>query len=43
VSTNLTSWTSVSTNTATGAGQFTFTNILTNAPTRFYRALHLPQ
>ena len=43
VSTNLTTWASVSTNTAVGAGQFTFTNSLTNAPARFYRALHLPQ
>ena len=43
VSTNLITWTSVSTNTAVGAGQFTFTNSLTNAPARFYRALHLPQ
>ena len=43
LSTNLTSWTSVFTNTAPGAGQFTFTNNVTNAPAHFYRALHLPQ
>ena len=43
VSTDLASWTSVFTNTAVSPGQFTFTNSLTNAPVRFYRALHLPQ
>jgi uncharacterized repeat protein (TIGR01451 family) len=43
VSTNLTSWTSLSTNLASGAGQFTITNNAANAPARFYRALHLPQ
>jgi len=43
VSTNLTTWTSISTNTAPGGGQITITNHLTNAPARFYRALHLPQ
>ena len=43
VSTNLTTWTSLSTNTATGIGVFTLTNGFTNGPARFYRALHLPQ
>jgi subtilisin-like proprotein convertase family protein len=43
VSTNLSSWTSVLTNTAIGAGQFTLTNSLTNAPVQFYRALHWTQ
>ncbi|MGD0411894.1 MAG: protease pro-enzyme activation domain-containing protein [Verrucomicrobiota bacterium] len=43
VSTNLASWTSLSTNIASGAGQFTITNNVANAPARFYRILHLPQ
>jgi uncharacterized repeat protein (TIGR01451 family) len=43
VSTNLVSWTSVSTNLAVSPGLFTFTNNLTNVPALFYRALHLPQ
>jgi uncharacterized repeat protein (TIGR01451 family) len=43
VSSNLTSWTSVSTNAANSSGLLIFTNSLTNAPERFYRALHLPQ
>jgi hypothetical protein len=43
VSTNLISWSGISTNTANAGGQFTFTNNVTNAPVRFFRALHLPQ
>jgi len=43
VSTNLTTWTSVFTNAAVSPGQFTFTNSVTNAPARFYRALYLSQ
>jgi uncharacterized repeat protein (TIGR01451 family) len=43
VSTNLVSWSGISTNTANAQGQFTFTNNVTNAPERFFRALHLPQ
>jgi uncharacterized repeat protein (TIGR01451 family) len=42
-STNLTTWTSLSTNIATGLGQFSITNSFTNGPARFYRAEHLPQ
>lgn len=42
-STNLTSWTSISTN-ALSAGQFNFTNSgLTNLPWRFYRTVAPPQ
>jgi hypothetical protein len=43
VSTNLVTWTSLSTNTASATGLFTLTNSMTNGPERFYRALHLPQ
>jgi uncharacterized repeat protein (TIGR01451 family) len=43
VSANLTTWTDLSTNTATGVGVFTIINGFTNGPARFYRALHLPQ
>jgi uncharacterized repeat protein (TIGR01451 family) len=43
VSTNLISWTGLATNVANSAGQFNFTNNVTNAPVRFFRALHLPQ
>ncbi len=43
VSTNLISWSGISTNTANAEGWFTFTNNVTNAPERFFRALHLPQ
>ena len=43
VSTNLISWTGLSTNIANSAGQFSITNNTTNPPVRFYRALHLPQ
>jgi uncharacterized repeat protein (TIGR01451 family) len=43
VSTNLISWSGISTNTANTEGQFSFTNSVTNAPERFFRALHLPQ
>jgi hypothetical protein len=43
VSTNLTTWTNLSTNIATGVGQFSITNSFTNGPARFYRAEHLPQ
>jgi hypothetical protein len=43
MSTNLTTWTALSTNTAVSPGTFTVTNSLTNTPARFYRALHLPQ
>ncbi len=39
VSSNLVSWTTILTNT----GSFTFTDSLTNAPERFYRAIQLPQ
>jgi hypothetical protein len=38
-SSNLVSWTPVSTNT----GTFIFTNAITNAPLQFYRAIQLPQ
>jgi uncharacterized repeat protein (TIGR01451 family) len=38
-SSNLVSWTSISTNT----GTFIFTNAITNAPLQFYRAMQLPQ
>ena len=43
LSTNLTTWTNLSTNMATGLGQFSITNSFTNGPARFYRAEHLPQ
>jgi uncharacterized repeat protein (TIGR01451 family) len=43
VSTNLITWTNLSTNTALGVGQFSITNSFTNGPARFYRAEHLPQ
>jgi uncharacterized repeat protein (TIGR01451 family) len=43
VSTNLISWAGIATNVANSAGQFSFTNSITNAPVRFFRALHLPQ
>jgi uncharacterized repeat protein (TIGR01451 family) len=42
-STNLTTWIPLSTNAATGVGQFSITNSFTNGPARFYRAEHLPQ
>jgi uncharacterized repeat protein (TIGR01451 family) len=43
VSTNLVTWTSLSTNTASPTGLLVLTNSVTNGPARFYRALHLPQ
>jgi uncharacterized repeat protein (TIGR01451 family) len=43
LSTNLVSWSNISTNVADSGGQFTFAVNVTNAPVRFYRALHLPQ
>jgi uncharacterized repeat protein (TIGR01451 family) len=39
ISSNLVSWTTIMTNT----GSFIFTDSLTNAPKRFYRAIQLPQ
>jgi uncharacterized repeat protein (TIGR01451 family) len=42
-STNLLSWTSVSTNTASLNGILTFTDFVTNAPLRFYRAVRVSQ
>ena len=42
-STNLVSWTAISTNLAAGSGSFTFTNSLTNGPELFYRAVHFAQ
>jgi uncharacterized repeat protein (TIGR01451 family) len=42
-STNLVSWTTLSTNQAVGNGSFTFTNSLANGPELFYRALHFAQ
>jgi uncharacterized repeat protein (TIGR01451 family) len=42
-STDLENWTGLATNTATGAGQFSVTALLTNGPEQFFRALHLPQ
>jgi uncharacterized repeat protein (TIGR01451 family) len=39
ISSNLVSWTTITTNT----GSFTFTDSLTNAPQRFYRAIQLSQ
>jgi subtilisin-like proprotein convertase family protein len=39
ISSNLVSWTTIMTNT----GSFIFTDSLTNAPERFYRAIQLPQ
>ncbi len=43
VSTDLISWTSLSTNTASATGLLILTNSVTNGQERFYRALHLPQ
>ncbi|MGA2540613.1 MAG: protease pro-enzyme activation domain-containing protein [Verrucomicrobiota bacterium] len=43
VSTNLITWTSVSTNVSSATGLLTLTNSLTNGQEQFYRALHLPQ
>jgi uncharacterized repeat protein (TIGR01451 family) len=43
VSTNLISWASIATNTASSNGNFTFLASKTNSPARFYRAIRLPQ
>ncbi len=43
VSSNLITWNSLSTNTASVTGLLTLTNSVTNGPAQFYRALHLPQ
>jgi uncharacterized repeat protein (TIGR01451 family) len=43
VSTDLVTWATLSTNTASPTGAFTFTDTGTNLPTRFYRAILLPQ
>jgi uncharacterized repeat protein (TIGR01451 family) len=42
-STNLVSWTSISTNVAGVGGTFPLVVQSTNAPSQFYRSLHLPQ
>jgi hypothetical protein len=43
-STNLVNWTSVYTNAASFDGSsFIYTDTSTNAPLRFYRAIHAPQ
>jgi len=43
-SSNLLSWTSVFTNTASLTnGAFIFTDTRSNAPLRFYRAIRIPQ
>jgi hypothetical protein len=44
ISSNLATWTSVYTNTASLAnGSFTYTDPQINAPLRFYRAIQIPQ
>jgi hypothetical protein len=43
VSTNLSTWTLVSSNTADSSGTFIYTDPQTNAPERFYRVLQLAQ
>jgi uncharacterized repeat protein (TIGR01451 family) len=44
ISSNLTTWTSVFSNTASvGSGSFIYTDVYTNASARFYRAVFLPQ
>jgi uncharacterized repeat protein (TIGR01451 family) len=43
VSTDLVSWSSLSTNVANAIGLLTLTNSLTNGQAQFFRALHLPQ
>jgi uncharacterized repeat protein (TIGR01451 family) len=43
VSTNLISWKTIATNTASPNGNFTFIATETNAPAQFYRAIRLPQ
>jgi hypothetical protein len=43
VSTDLVNWTTVTTNTSSLTGVFTFTDSNTNSPGRFYRAIRIPQ
>jgi uncharacterized repeat protein (TIGR01451 family) len=43
VSTNLASWSPISTNLAVGGGAFSITNSVSIGPARFYRAVHYPQ
>ncbi len=43
VSTDLINWTTITTNTSAPTGAFTFTDVGTNLPARFYRAIRLTQ